>query len=65
MSIYTLTDANLIAKEEWMSILEYLLIAFGLIGGVYVFYRHTFLKKPKTKHPFSPHFTLKIEGDQT
>ncbi len=42
----------------------YLLIALVLTVLVYGIYRHTFLKKPKGKHPFKPHFTLKVEGDQ-
>lgn len=48
-----------------MSILEYLLVTLGMMTAVYMVYRHTFLKKPKGKHPLKPHFTLKIEGDQT
>lgn len=48
-----------------MSVLEYLLVAFGLMAVIYAIYRQTFLKKSKNKHPFKPHFTLKIEGDQT
>ncbi len=48
-----------------MSALEYLVVTLVVIAAVYAFYRHTFLKKPKGKHPLKPHFTLKIEGDQT
>ncbi len=48
-----------------MSMLEYLLVACGFMAVIYLFYRHSFLKKPKGKHPFKPPFTLKIEGDQT
>lgn len=48
-----------------MSIVEYLLVSLVLMAVVYTFYRLTFLKKPKGKHPLKPHFTLKIEGDQT
>ncbi|MEW5832870.1 MAG: hypothetical protein AB1763_08535 [Campylobacterota bacterium] len=48
-----------------MGILEYLLATLSLMAVVYIFYRHTFLKRPKHKPPLKPHFTLKIEGDQT
>jgi len=48
-----------------MGTLFYLLSALAVMIIVYVLYRHTFLKRPKPKHPFRPHFTLKIESDQT
>lgn len=46
-----------------MEIVTYLLVALGLIGAVYVFYRTSFLQKPKHKSKAKPHFTLKIETE--
>lgn len=62
---YTLYQCNRHEKGDRMSILGYLLIALSLMTFIYVFYRHSFLKRPKIKGPLKPHFTLKIEGDQT
>lgn len=46
-----------------MSIMSYLLIVLGLSAALYIIYRHTFLKKPKSDLPKKSHFTFKIETD--
>lgn len=46
-----------------MGKMNLLMIGLGISLVIYVIYRHTFLKSPKSKMPPKPHFTLKIESE--